>query len=256
MIRFAAACEAIATTSSKNAKIEQLAKYLQSVDDADLEATAYFFSGSPFARREQKTLSLGGNTIVAAAKRVWDVSDADLASAYREFGDLGSALSEFVRPPANLGLFSETLTPASVKALFEEIAGATGRAAGKRRLHLCERMLAACKERLQAKYVIKIMTGDLRIGLKEALVIEAIAKAFAARAADIRRAVMATGDIGSVAVAARTGTLHGIRISYGVPIGFMLASPLQFGEPYRELSYGEWLIEDKFDGIRAQAHKD
>lgn len=255
MNRFAVVCDAIAATSSRNEKVERLAEYLRSVDDADLEAVSYFFTGSPFARSEQKTLALGGSTVVAAAKHVWDVSDADLASAYREHGDLGSALSEFVRPVVDLGLFSETLTPASVKALFEEIASATGRAAGKRRLHLCQRLLVSCKERLEAKYAIKIMTGDLRIGLKEALVVEAIAKAFGAPTSDVRRAVMATGDIGSVAVAARKGALHGVRISYGVPIGFMLASPLQFGSSYRELSGGEWLIEDKFDGIRAQAHK-
>jgi DNA ligase-1 len=255
MVRFAVACEAISPISSKIAKIEKLADYLQSLDDADLEAAAYFFTGSPFARCEQKTLRLGGSTIIEAAKNVWNVRDADLTTAYREHGDLGSALSEFVRPPVDLGLFSETLTPASVKAIFEEIANAAGRAAGKRRLHLCQRLLASCKERLEAKYVIKITTGDLRIGLKEALVVEAIAKAFGAPTSDVRRAVMATGDIGSVAVAAREGALHGVRISYGVPIEFMLASPLQFGSSYRELSGGEWLIEDKFDGIRAQAHK-
>lgn len=254
MIAFAAACEAIAATASKNAKVEHLAGYLQTLDDADLQSAAYFFTGSAFARCEQKALSLGASTIVAAAREVWGVSGAELANAYREHGDLGAALSEFVRPAADLGFFSETLTPASAKALFEEIAVAAGRAAGKRRLHICARILSSCKEQLEAKYVIKIMTGDLRIGLKEALVIEAIAQAFDAPAAEIRRAVMVSGDIGSVAVAARLGTLRGVRISYGVPIGCMLASPLQFGSSYRELADAEWFIEDKFDGIRAQAH--
>jgi len=255
MIEFAAACEAVAATASKNAKIEILAGYLATLDAADLESAAYFFTGSPFARREQKSLSLGGSTIVAAAKNVWGISDADLGIAYREHGDLGAALCTFVRAPVDLGLFSEKLTPASLKALFEEIARAGGRAAGKRRLHLCERILASCREPLEAKYVIKIMTGDLRIGLKEGLVVDAIAKAFDKPAGEIRRAVMATGDAGSAAVAARNGTLHGVRIAYGVPIGFMLASPLQYGSSYAELSQAEWLVEDKFDGIRAQAHK-
>lgn len=85
MFQFAVACEAIAATSSKNAKVEALAQYLRSIDDADLEAAAYFFTGIPFARREQKTLSLGGSTIVAAAKHVWTLSDADLASGSFQF---------------------------------------------------------------------------------------------------------------------------------------------------------------------------
>lgn len=255
MIRFAVACDTLAATSSTHAKFEALARYLQGLDDADLEAAAVFFTGSAFARREQKNLSLGASTIAAAAKHAWNISDEDLARAYREHGDLGSALCQFARSPADLGLFSETLTPASLKALFEEIARAAGRAAGRSRLHLCSRILTSCREPIEAKYVIKIMTGDLRIGLKEGLVIEAIAAAFNASAKDIRRAVMATADIGSVAVAARTGTLHAVRITYGVPLGFMLASPLQFGGSYRELTSGDWSIEDKFDGIRVQAHK-
>jgi DNA ligase-1 len=255
MIAFARTCECIAATTSRIKKIDELAGYLRSLDDADLEAASRFFTGNVFAQREQKTLSLGGNTIVAAAKRVWGVSDAELSVAYGEHGDLGAALSPFVRTPADLGLFSETLSPASLKVLFDEIAAASGKKAGMRRLHLCERILSSCKEPLEAKYVIKIMTGDLRIGLKEGLVVDAIAHAFGADARAVRRAVMATADTGSVAVAAKAGSLHGIRIEYGVPIGFMLASPLQFGGSYRELRAAEWLIEDKFDGIRAQAHK-
>jgi DNA ligase-1 len=255
MIAFARTCESVAATTSKIKKIDELAGYLRLLDDADLEAASRFFTGNVFAQREQKTLSLGGNTIVAAAKRVWGVTGAELSVAYREHGDLGAALCNFVRSPADLGLFNETLSPASLKALFEEIAAAYGRAAGKRRLHLCERILSSCKEPLEAKYVIKIMTGDLRIGLREGLVMDAIANAFGVASGDVRRAVMAAGDVGTVAVAAKDGALHGVQIEYGVPIGFMLASPLQFGSSYSELRGAGWLLEDKFDGIRAQAHK-
>ncbi len=243
------------TTPSKTEKISRLAAYLRSLDDADLEAAARFFTGNPFAQRDQKSLSLGGNTIVSAAKNVWGVRDAELSATYRESGDLGSALCNFIRPSADLGLFVETLSPASLSILFQEIAAASGRSAGKRRLHLCERILASCKEPSEAKYAIKIMTGELRIGLREGLVAEAIAAAFDAEPHDVRKASMASGDIGSVAVAARHGNLHGVRIAYGVPIGFMLASPIQYGTEYKELRNAEWMVEDKFDGVRAQAHK-
>jgi DNA ligase-1 len=252
---FARTCESIAATPSKIRKLEELARYLQSLDDADLEAASRFFAGHAFAQREQKTLSLGGKTIVAAAKRVWGITGAELSAAYREHGDLGAALCNFVRPRADLGLFNETLSPASLKVLFEQIAAASGKGSGKRRFALCERIVSSLNEALEAKYVIKIMTGELRIGLREGLVIEAIANAFGAAGNDVRRAVMAAGDVGSVAVAAKTGALHGVQIEYGVPIGFMLASPLQFGSSYRDLLGADWQIEDKFDGIRVQAHK-
>jgi DNA ligase-1 len=109
---------------------------------------------------------------------------------------------------------------------------------------------------LETKYVVKIVTGELRIGLREGLVLEAIAAAFDAPADAVRRAMMASGDAGAAAVAARAGALETIGVAYGVPIGFMLASPIVFGSEYRELATGEWIVEEKFDGIRAQLHKD
>jgi len=253
---FAVACDAIARTAGTSAKTQLLAGYLRGLDDADLEAAARFFTGRPFAASDQRTLSLGGNTIVAAAKRVWGIADGALRAAYREHGDAGSALAEFVRPAMDLGLFAEPLTPASLRAAFEAIAAAKGPSAGKQRLRACERILAACGTPLEATYVVKVMTGDLRIGLREGLVASAIAKAFEVAEDDVRRAVMASGDAGSVAVAARHGGLAGVRVAYGSPIGFMLASPIEYGGDYRALASGEWLIEEKFDGIRLQAHKD
>ncbi|MBV9402616.1 MAG: ATP-dependent DNA ligase [Candidatus Eremiobacteraeota bacterium] len=233
-----------------------LAAYLRELEDQDLAAATRFFTGNPFAARDQRALSLGGSTIVTAARGAWKFSDAELARGYREHGDLGAALAPLIRPTDALELFNEPLHPAALKSIFDEIASASGKASGRKRQLLCERILSACRNELEAKYVIKIMTSELRIGLKEGLVIDALAKAFDRQSAEIRRAVMASGDIGTVAVAARGGRLEEIAVAYGSPIGFMLASPVVYGSSYRELRDGKWVLEDKFDGIRAQLHKD
>ncbi|MEO6912584.1 MAG: hypothetical protein ABI182_01010, partial [Candidatus Baltobacteraceae bacterium] len=68
MIDFGEVCESIAATSSKLEKVERLAQYLGALGDADLEAASRFLTGRPFAQREQKSLSLGGSAIVAAAR--------------------------------------------------------------------------------------------------------------------------------------------------------------------------------------------
>jgi DNA ligase-1 len=120
---------------------------------------------------------------------------------------------------------------------------------------LCERILRSCREEREAAYAVKILTGELRIGLREGLVLEAIAGAFERDVAGVRRAAMAAGDVGAVAVAARNGALEQIELHYGRPIGFMLASPIAFGSSYRELGDRKWIVEDKYDGIRVQAHK-
>lgn len=256
MIGFAQACEAVAATASKLEKIGLLAQYLATLRDDDLSAATRFFTGNPFAARDQRTLAVGGRTILAAAKAVWGFTDAQLGTSYREYGDLGAALAPFVRPPQTLALFCETLTPAIFKTILDEIAAAGGKASGRKRQLLLERALGACSTPLEAKYVIKIITGDLRIGLREGLVIDGVAAAFGRTPADVRRATMAAGDIGLVALAAKNDALSEIAVRYGAPIGFMLASPILFGSGYKELTGGSWIVEDKFDGIRAQIHKE
>jgi DNA ligase 1 len=254
MISFARTCASIAATPSKLEKVALVSAYLRGLDDADLAAATRFFTGNPFAQRDQKRLSIGGRTIVEAAKAVWGITDSQLSAAYRAHGDLGEALGPLMREALSPELFREALTPASLARSFEEIARASGKAAGRRRLHLCERMLAACTSPLEATYAVKIVTGDLRIGLKQGLIHEAIALAFAQPLAAIRRAVMTSGDVGDVAVAAKHGRLDELQVRFGSPIGFMLASPVPYGDHYPDVENHAWLTEDKYDGIRAQAH--
>jgi DNA ligase-1 len=254
MIRFAQACAAIAATASKLEKVALVAAYLRELDDAELAPAARFFTGNPFAHSDQRSLGLGWRTLVAAAHAAWGVDSDALSAAYRTTGDLGAALGPFVRPALDLGLFRETLSPAGFYALLVEIAAASGKSAQRRRQVLCERVLGACADPLEATYVIKIVTGELRIGLREGLIGDAVAQAFAADPAAVRRAASAAGDIGAVAVAAKHGTLDAIAIGYHAPIAFMLATPLAYGGDYKELASGTWLAEDKYDGIRIQAH--
>lgn len=246
--------DAIAAHPSKLEKIRLLAEYLQSLDDADLVAAARFFTGRPFAASDHRTLSVGGRSVVAVAQRVWGFDGDALSRGYRTTGDLGAALGPLVRPPRDAMLFRDRLTPASLAALFGEIAQASGKNAAKRREAVLERIFRACDEPLVATYVIKIITGDLRIGLREGLILDAIARAFDAEAAAVRRAAMAAGDVGEVALAAKQQRLAHLRIDYDAPIGFMLATPIPYGEQYDELVDAAWFVEDKYDGIRAQAH--
>jgi DNA ligase-1 len=254
MERFAATAERIASHPAKLEKIALLAEYLQTLDDADLLAAARFFSGTPFAARDRRTLSIGGRTIVEVARRVWGFDDAALTLGYRATGDLGAALGPLVRAPHDAMLFSDRLTPASLDVFFGEIAEASGKRASRRREAVLERILRACEDPLVAIYVVKIVTGDLRVGLREGLVLDAIARAFDADPAAVRRGAMASGDVGAVALAAKHGTLAELRVDFGAPIGFMLATPVAYGVVYKELAGAIWHLEDKYDGIRAQAH--
>jgi DNA ligase 1 len=254
VIAFAQTCAAIAATASKLDKIALVAGYLRGLDDADLGPAARYFTGNPFPQAQERSLAVGGRTIVAAAAETWGIDDAALSVAYRATGDLGAALGPFVRPAHDLGLFRETLTPARLYALLDEIADASGKSAQKRRRFLCARVFAACTDPLEATYAIKIMTGELRIGLREGLVVDAVAAAFERDPRAVRRAAAAAGDVGAVALAAKHDALDQVTIAYHAPVAFMLASPVAYGSEYKELASATWLVEDKYDGIRAQAH--
>jgi DNA ligase-1 len=254
MERFAATAEAIAARPAKLEKIALLAEYFRTLDDADLVAAARFFSGTPFAARDRRTLAVGGRTIVEVARRIWGFDDAALGRGYRDTGDLGTALGALARAPRDAMLFRERLTPARLDVLFGEIAAASGKRSNRRREAVLEQILRACDDPLAAAYVVKIITGDLRVGLREGLVLDAIARAFDADPSAVRRGDMASGDVGAVALAARHGTLAELRVDYGIPIGFMLATPVPYGETYKDLGSAVWHVEDKYDGIRAQAH--
>jgi DNA ligase-1 len=254
MIAFARTCAAIAARAAKREKIALVAAYLEPLGDDDLAPAARYFTGNPFPQAQRRSLAVGGRTIAAAAAAVWGVDDEALSRAYRTTGDLGAALGAFVRPGADLGLFRDTLTPARLYALLVEIADAAGKHAQKRRRILCERIFSACTDPLEATYVIKIMTGELRIGLREGLIVDAIAAAFARDTAAVRKAAGTAGDTGAVALAAKHDALERVAIAYHAPVAFMLATPLAYGSAYGELADAAWLVEDKFDGVRLQAH--
>ncbi|HEV7178604.1 MAG TPA: ATP-dependent DNA ligase [Candidatus Baltobacteraceae bacterium] len=255
MRQFAEVANAVAAQSAKLAKIALIAEYFRTLEDADLEAAARFFTGKPFAARDGRNLNLGGSAIIAAAERAWGLTRSDLAARYRETGDLGSALGPLAKPSDTLQLFErEVLTPARLQERFNGIAAASGKNAGKKREAMLEEILRSCTGALEATYAIKIVTGDLRIGLREGLVHDAIAAAFDTTHRAVHRAMMASGDAGAVAVAAKHHRLDDIHVAFGTPFGFMLASPIPYGETYKELAGHSWFVEDKYDGIRAQAH--
>ena len=186
-------------------------------------------------------------------------NEAELTAAYRKHGDLGTSRKPFLRTahdrdrrPARPGRAkpgNAALNVRDVAAKFREIAAARGPAA---KAALARELLSQATP-LEAKYIIKIMTGDLRIGLKESLVEEAIAKAFGGTLGEVQRANMLLGDIGETLKLAAANQLGAAKMRLFHPLGFMLASPAESAE--QALSYFQnALVEDKYDGIRAQAH--
>ena len=245
MKRLAAVCEQVAATSKKLEKTAIVAAYLSSSEVDEAAASAVFLSGRAFSIWEETTLQVGGSLLWRIVEGLSGKSSDELTASYKRHGDLGSVAAE-VLPAIKK---DDDLSVIEVQKRFREIAAARG-VAGKTVLL---RALLSQVTPLEAKYIVKIMTGDLRIGLKESPVEEAIAKAYGATLREVQRANMLLGDIGETLRLAAGGNLAEARMRLFHPLGFMLASPAESAE--EALSYFEnALVEDKYDGIRAQAH--
>jgi len=244
MRQFALACEAIAATTKKLQKIAIVSEYLKSRPTEEAVISAVFLSGRPFPAWEETTLQIGGRSLWQMVAELSGKSDDEISAAYRRHGDLGAVAGDILPTHSEQGL-----TIPEVERTFRQIAAARG--AGPKTALVRDLLTRATP--LEAKYLIKIMTGDLRIGLKESLVEEAIAKAHGHSLANVERANMLLGDVGETARLAAENRLDEAKMRLFHPLGFMLASPIE--SPEEGVSYfTDAAVEDKYDGIRAQAH--
>ena len=242
--KLAEICEAIAATTKKLQKTALVADYLKSRTTDEAAISTVFLSGEPFAAWEETTMQVGGSLLWRVVAELSGKDESVLTGAYRRHGDLGAVAGEVLPKRSGQGL-----RILEVAAAFRQVAAARGPAAKTALVR--DLLLRATPP--EAKYVVKIITGDLRIGLKESLVEEAIAKAYDSRLAEVQRANMLLGDIGETLLLAADGKLATATMRMFHPLGFMLASPIESAE--EGLSYfPEAAVEDKYDGIRAQAH--
>jgi DNA ligase-1 len=244
---FTEVANAIAATTKKNEKERLLADYLRTLDDASLERAVVFFSGSPFPRREERVTGVGGATISDAVSEVTGRSSDEVWASWSKHGDAGDTIADnFPINPA------QTITLSELGEYFDRIAQTSGATEKKNILTELLRKVDA----QGARYVVKILVGELRIGLQEGLVESAIAKAFGRKVDAVRLANMFTGDIGAAALLAKSDALDSAKMTLFHPFAFMLAQPEE--DPVEIVAaLGEGAFaDDKYDGIRAQIHSD
>lgn len=260
-LRFAQVCEAVGAVRGKLEKVRRLAEYLRMLEGVLLERVTVWFTGLPFAPSAQRALQLGWAVIRDATCRVSGVSVGEFHRTYLTHSDLGATVAEvWSRRRTGTG----SLSLGEVAELFERLAAARG-PTGK--VPLLSEAICRCGA-VEVRYLTKILTGDLRIGLKEGLVEEAVAQAFEVDVNAVRRANLLVGDSGAVARFAKENRLEQVGLVPFRAVKCMLASPessaaaiweRMMAEDLVERSAGDgeaglW-VEDKLDGIRCQLHK-
>jgi DNA ligase 1 len=245
---FAQTAEAVAATTKKLKKAALLGEYFQQLDDEDLPRAARYLAGQQFALNDARTTNVGGSILGEALCAATGSSPESLGPRYARWGDGGDVAFEVfgeARPDNK-----PSLSLAETESLLARLSATRGKKA--KTLLLTEALMRATP--LEAKYLVKLLSGDLRIGLREGLVEDAIARAFKQPLAEVSLANMLRGDIGEAAVRARAGDLQNVGMRLFHPLKSMLATPASDLADIARTMPDEFFVEDKFDGIRAQAH--
>jgi len=251
MRRWSELAERVAATTRTSEKTGILAAYLRTLDADELPLAVVFLTGRPFPEADQRATGIGWATIANALGRVNGTSRVELAAAYDRFSDLSAAVGDVLLASGHAPDPDASPSLREVAAAFAAIGAASGPA---RKAELLADLLARA-DAPTARGLIRVLSGELRIGLREGLVEAALAQAFERPLDAVKRAGMLTGDIGQTATLARTGHLERAELTLFHPLKFMLASPAEdAGEILERLGPTVW-VEDKYDGIRCQLHK-
>jgi DNA ligase-1 len=222
---------------------------LRSLHSDQLPIITTYFTGRAFAQSDLRTLQVGWAVIFRALQAATKIGDAEFHRIASRHGDAGKTAFEVLDGRTN----PQPFTVLESRELFDKLHRARGPMA---KAELLQKRLSILSAR-EGEYVVKILTGDLRIGLREGLVEDAIAKAFDVPLDSVKEANMLLGDIGATALLASQNELHRAELSIFRPIKCMLATP----EPTAEAIWARFAhaetayAEDKFDGIRAQLHR-
>lgn len=264
-----------ASRTSEKARL--FAEALRSADEVDLEVICRLLGS-------RGTAQAGAVSWPALAKAVEEVAGAptgSLAKILDETGDIGLAVEELLeseRPIAGEAAVSEErhaqmrssaiasatgVVPVAgvdsaptLRSLPDTFAAIRG-ASGQRRHDLLMQLFYGTSP-IAAKYIVRMLSGDVQIGLRDGLLESAIAAAFGAELGAVRWAMTLEGDAGRVALLAKRGALEEAKLHYFHPIPAMLAAPAASAadalERLSEIAAGAIAVEDKFDGIRVQLH--
>lgn len=251
---FAQAADAVAATTKRLEKLGILGDYLAGLSDRDLAIACRLLAGNPFPLSDSRTLSVGFSVASTVLIELSGMSPDDYGRLAVQLGDLGDVAAQIL--PAQPSQQSDHITLQSTLDCFDQIASTRG--TGKKTLLLHGLLGRATPQ--EGKYIVKLVTGDMRMGLKESLVEDALSRMAGIKVEEIQRVNMLVGDIGEVAVMSRHGRLAEASMRLFHPLKFMLATPAE--TPFDLVTEAHnraethLYVEDKYDGVRAQLHRE
>jgi DNA ligase-1 len=248
MIEFARIGSAVGATTATLEKTRTLGAYLRSLNsDDDLRLAATYMSGRAFAPSQRRTLGLGWRALSKTITQISGRPEDELNQIFRRHSDLGDWAGEALEGRTE----GEDATLEDVAQTLDAIRNAKGAAKAKPLESLLRRLDAKA-----VRFVVKVISGEMRIGLSEGLVEAAIGDAFDVPIKQVKRVHLISGDIGETAVRCKNKQFESMSVTPFQPARFMLASPVETAQEAidRMGAQSVW-TEEKYDGVRCQLHR-
>ncbi|HZW84770.1 MAG TPA: ATP-dependent DNA ligase, partial [Nitrososphaerales archaeon] len=253
-LALAEALDRVKGTSSKKAKVAILAEYLRTLPTSDVATAARIAVGRSSQRGSKDEAQVGYSTILEVVKDVTGASSEAVSKSYLRHGDLGEVSQELLERKQAQTLFDEPITLARLEESFQKLRSMKGGGSTQTRKAVVKSLLLSASP-LEGKYIVKVLTSEMRTGLVSGLLEEAVSQAFGITKDEAARAHMVLGDPGDFAKAAAEGRLGEVRIETFRPVNFMLAEPVPDAVEAAKRFKGSAIAEYKYDGVRAQVHK-
>jgi DNA ligase 1 len=260
---FKSLCELLEKVEATKKRLEIInltSDYIKTLGDEEIEPAVNMMVGRAFPNYSQKTLDVSWSTLTRIFERI-SVFDRDLfRQAMASTGDIGSATKvvlEQTKARKQTQLTQKSLTITEVRTTLDAIAQAQGSGSRTKKERLITTLMSQA-EPIEAKYLVKIFTGEMRTGLHEGLMEQAVARAFDVIVQRVQNAAMSLGDIGEVAAILKMKGADGLeKESFSVfrPVKLMLAQTAQSVQEALAEQGGKSAFEYKYDGARVQIHK-
>ncbi|MDD1688309.1 MAG: DNA ligase, partial [Methanoregula sp.] len=251
---FSRVCEHLEGTAGRLDMIDIISRVLPDLTQEELPVFVRFIMGRIFPDWSSKKLGIGPNLLYIAIGYVAGIKKEDVIEKVNTTGDAGRATEELLSIKSQTTFFHEDLDIVRVYNELIAIAEMEGKKSQREKLLAVRRLLANARP-LEGRYLARIMLEELRIGVGEGSVRDAIAKAFSVDSGLVEHAMQALNDTGEVARLAKLGpaSLRDVHITLFHPVRMMLAQQGTIADMIRE--HGRIAAEYKYDGSRFQFHK-
>lgn len=252
--------EEVTNTKKRLAINSLVSEFLKSLDDVEVEPAVSFILGHPFPKSRLKTLDISWATLSEILRKTTGSYQNVFEDAFRRTGDVGSAAQavfESNQVNRQSVLFEKQLSILEVRRVMEIISDSSGPGMREKKERLVASLLSQASP-VEVKYLVKLFVGEMRTGLSEGLMQQAISSAFGVPLPVVHMAAMKIGDVAETAGNAKSSGVEGLLgVGFKVfrPVTLMLAQTADSVDAVLLEHGGETAFEYKYDGVRVQIHK-